>query len=72
MLFVIYTLCWLAFCLVSCVFSFFLGRLPVIDSSSLPWIVHRSYEPDPSNHDRPASSDYRNQQPSTSPPHGPC
>jgi hypothetical protein len=46
MFFVIYTLCWLGIWIVSCLFSFFLGRLPIINSSGLPWILHRSYEPD--------------------------
>lgn len=44
---VIYTLIWVAVSLTMCLFSFFLGRLPVIDLSPLPWVVHRSYVPGP-------------------------
>jgi hypothetical protein len=42
----IYTLCWLAIWLISCLYSYFLGRLPVRDTSNLPWVLHRSYTPD--------------------------
>ena len=47
MFIIIYTLCWLAIWLISCLYSYFLGRLPVRDSSNLPWVLHRSYTPAP-------------------------
>jgi len=50
------TICiWAAVSLALCLFSFFLGRLPVFDACPRrPWVVHRSYVPDPA-HDSTAA-----------------
>jgi hypothetical protein len=45
MFILIYTLIWLVILAISCLFSFFLGRVPVFDSSGLPWVVHRGLDP---------------------------
>jgi hypothetical protein len=55
---------WAATTLALCVFSFVLGRfvlgrLPVLDSSPRPWVMHRSYVPDPDHDSKAAVRPFR-------------
>ncbi len=50
---------WVAVSVAFCLFSFFLGRLPVINSSPRPWVVHRSWVPDPSEDEKAATRSFR-------------
>jgi hypothetical protein len=51
---------WVAITLASCLFSFFLGRLPVADGCPRrPWVVHRSYVPDPDRDSKAAVRQFR-------------
>jgi hypothetical protein len=47
MFFVIYTIIWLAVSIIMSVVSFLAGKLPILDNSPLPWVMHRSYIPPP-------------------------
>jgi len=62
MFIVIYTLIWLAASFTLSLFGFLCGRLPVFDSSGLPWVVHRSWAPGPAPTRRPPSAGSRGQQ----------
>jgi len=50
MFFMIYTGIWLAVTIAVALFGFLLGKMPIIDASSLPWVMHRGYVP-PCTHD---------------------
>jgi hypothetical protein len=50
---------WAAITLFLCLFSFFLGRLPVIDSSPHPWVMHRSYVPYPAEDNQAVGCPFR-------------
>jgi hypothetical protein len=41
----IYTAIWLAVTIGVGIFGFLLGKLPILDASPLPWVMHRSYLP---------------------------
>jgi hypothetical protein len=45
MFIVIYTGIWLAVTLFTGGFGFLLGKLPIVDTSHVPWVMHRSYVP---------------------------
>jgi hypothetical protein len=50
MFLMIYTGIWLAVTIAAALFGFLLGKLPIIDASPLPWVMHRSHVP-PCTHD---------------------
>jgi hypothetical protein len=50
MFLMIYTGIWLAVTIAVALFGFLLGKLPIVDASPLPWVIHRSYVP-PCIHD---------------------
>ena len=59
---------WAAVSLALCLFSFFLGRLPVFDASARrPWVVHRSYMPDPAHDSKAAVRRFRRPPPDMTP-----
>jgi hypothetical protein len=41
----IYTSIWLAITIAVGIFGFLLGKLPVVNVSPLPWVMHRGYLP---------------------------
>jgi hypothetical protein len=59
---------WVALTLASCLFGFFLGRLPVFDTCTRrPWVVHRSYVPDPDHDSKAATRQFRRPPPDMTP-----
>ena len=63
------TICiWAAVSLALCLFSFCLGRLPVFDACPRrPWVVHRSYVPDPAYDSKAAVRPFRRPPPDMAP-----
>jgi hypothetical protein len=59
---VIYTLIWLTASCTLGLFGLLCGRHPVFDSTGLPWVVHRSWAPDPAPIRRPPPAGSRGQQ----------
>jgi hypothetical protein len=52
-------LIWAAGTLILCGFSFYFGRLPLFDSSTRPWVMHRSWVPDPDKDSKAAVRRFR-------------
>ena len=65
---VIHMLIWVAGSAILCLFSFILGRLPVLDTCAYrPWVMHRGYVPDPHRDSKAAVRRFRPPPPDMTP-----